>query len=416
MQTNRPDDSIVHVHRRRDGLKAASILERSRAGSRVLSAPTSVDINITNRCDLKCGFCSATPFHYATKEEELSLPELQMLFDAIEASGVFLVRIAGGEPLVREDLPEILRMLAGYSFGKVLLTNGLRLTPQVCEHLAAARFDAVAISVDSHLAHQHDQARGRAGAHARTLFNLPNLERCGLKFGAMTTVTSSNVVHMVEIADFLQRHGFRSVNFILLNASGLAAGTPGSFASFRVWSEQLLRLTNWIEDTRPAIAVRILPPHEDGVPYELYVPLRDAGRLDALRNVWKIDPQPRRRRELSCAAGHSQMTVYENGDVYGCDLMRDDPRWKAGNIRQQPLMNIWRESSAFRLLRGMAYPDLEGPCAACANQHCGGGCRASAANLTDSLFGSDINCGIHRNGSGDAADRHGHGHGATKGA
>jgi radical SAM protein with 4Fe4S-binding SPASM domain len=402
MDASRPTESPIRIYRNGEDAKVSSILERQKAEPK-FRAPTSVDINITNRCDLKCNFCSATPFHHASKKDELSLAELEILFDAIEENGVFLVRIAGGEPLVREDLPQILQLMQRYSFDRVLLTNGLRLSPDICDRLVKARFDSVSISVDSHIPHLHDQARGRDGAHAKTLANLANLRRAGLPFGAMTTVTASNVIHMVEIAAFLQSHGFRSVNFILLNASGLAIDSMSSFAGFGVWSEQFLRLTDWIKHTGPSIDVRILPPHEDSVPYELHIPLRNAGRLDDLRDVWRIHPGASAKREISCTAGQSQMTIYENGDVYGCDLMRDDPRWKAGNVRDQSMMDIWHNSPTFQLLRGMAYSDVEGSCSTCSNHHCGGGCRASAANLTGSLFGSDINCGMHRRDTSPAA-------------
>src|SRR5687767_263793 len=91
----------------------------------MLVAPMSVDINITNRCNLRCAFCSATPFHHTAKRDELSLAELRSLFDQIEDMGVFLVRLAGGEPLVRRDIKEILHDLAPRSFDKLILTNGV---------------------------------------------------------------------------------------------------------------------------------------------------------------------------------------------------------------------------------------------------------------------------------------------------
>jgi AdoMet-dependent heme synthase len=365
----------------------------------MLTAPMTVDINLTNRCNLRCDFCSATPFHHTDKHGELTLPELSSLFEQIDDMGVFLVRLAGGEPLVRSDIKEILADAGRRAFDKVVLTNGVFLDDEMVATLVDGGVGSVSISIDGPTAELHDAHRGVAGTFDRVMANLPRLQRAGLPFGAMSTVTAHNCDRMIDIVRFLDGRGFRGVNFILLNYSGMAREGGGHFSTYEQWRDGFLALTRYLATERPRLGVSILPPHEDPVPYELYVPLKEAGELHLLESVWGI-PLPRGgaapRDGIGCAAGKTQMTIFENGDVFGCELMRDFDGWRAGNVRRSTLQEIWDRSPVFQALRGMRKRDLDGACGACSLDICGGGCRASAYNQTFSTRGSDTNCHLHR--------------------
>jgi radical SAM protein with 4Fe4S-binding SPASM domain len=363
----------------------------------MLVAPMTVDINLTNRCNLRCAFCSATPFHHTTKTDELTLAEIVGLFDQIEDMGVFLVRLAGGEPLVRRDIIPILEDAGRRAFDTVVLTNGVFLAEPVVAAIRGAGINSLGISVDGPTAALHDAHRGVPGTFDTVMGNLERLRRHDVTYSAMTTVTSRNCGSLVEVVEFLDDRGFERVNFILLNFSGMARSAPDDFSGFPEWRAEFLRLTRHLAERRPRIGVSVLPPHEDPVPYEMYVPLRDAGELELLETVWGI---PYRdipaNAGIGCAAGKTQLTVFENGDVYGCELMRDADAWRAGSVRTMPLQDIWDTSAVFQQLRSMKKRDLTGKCGSCPLEVCGGGCRASAFNQTGSIVGSDTNCHLDR--------------------
>jgi radical SAM protein with 4Fe4S-binding SPASM domain len=361
----------------------------------VLAAPLTVDINVTNRCNLRCSFCSASPSHHSSRHEELTIKEISELFHELDRLGVFVVRIAGGEPLARSDFKDIVEEAGKHLFDTVLLTNALLLDDELISLLLNNRV-SVAVSIDGHTAQLHDAARGSPGSWARALGNVAKAQNAGLKVSAMTTVTSLNCSYLTPIATFLGERSFSAVNFILLNFSGQAR-TQGNFASWSQWSAAIVELSLFMERENPKIGVSVLPPHEDAVPYELLVPLREAGREDLLTSVWGIPREALSAKvhDIGCAAGRTQMTIFENGDVFGCELMRDFPALMAGSVRQQSISEIWRSSRTFAMLRNMRKSDLEGACSGCA-MPCGGGCRASAANKTASAYGSDTNCHLHR--------------------
>src|SRR5947209_568871 len=96
-----------------------------------LSAPLSLDINLTNRCNLTCSFCSATPFAHTAKEAELSTSEIAAVFDDAARMGIFVLRLGGGEPLLRDDIVEVFEASRAFRFDKLLMTNGLLLSKRV---------------------------------------------------------------------------------------------------------------------------------------------------------------------------------------------------------------------------------------------------------------------------------------------
>lgn len=243
----------------------------------------------------------------------------------------------------------------------------------------------------------HDAHRGVTGTFDTVMSNVERLARAGVLYTAMTTVTRRNCGSLVEIVKELDRRGFASVNFILLNLSGMARSTGGDFASWSEWKGAFLDLTHFLAERRLRIAVSVVPPHEDPLPYEMYVPLRDTGELHLLPEVWGLPSRaPTPATDIGCAAGKTQLTIFENGDVFGCELMRDFNGWKAGNIREQSVEAIWSGSPAFARLRAMRKSDLDGACGVCSLEVCGGGCRASAYNSTAMIHGSDSNCHLGR--------------------
>lgn len=362
----------------------------------MLRTPLTVDINLTNRCNYDCSFCSATPFHHSSRRDELTLDEVVSIFDQLDRMGVFLVRLAGGEPFARRDILGIIEACSNRVFESLILTNGSLLNERAAGAMVAAGMKSVAISVDGPDPALHDRMRGREGSYATLLSKLPILRAAGLSYGAMTTVTGANCSRLVEIVKSLDGLGFDSVNFILLNFSGRARD-KAMFSTWSQWSEAFVALSEFISAERPDIKVSVLPPHEDAQPYELWAPLKAAGRLNLLEEVWNVPAHVSVDGPiaLGCAAGKTQMTIFENGDVFGCELMRDFSGFNAGNVRTRSLQAIWDESPVFNQLRGLHKSDLVGHCQGCPLP-CGGGCRASAANMTGSMTGSDENCHMSR--------------------
>jgi GTP 3',8-cyclase len=112
-------------------------------------------VSLTDRCNLRCRYCMPReifgPDHaFLPRDELLSFEELTRVLTAFVDLGVSKLRLTGGEPLLRRDLPDLIEMLAPLDgvADLALTTNGI-LLPRLAERLAAAGLRRVTISLDA---------------------------------------------------------------------------------------------------------------------------------------------------------------------------------------------------------------------------------------------------------------------------
>ncbi len=117
---------------------------------------------VTYRCNFRCRFC-----HYWSEplglEPEPSVDEYARAARKLAGLGTLLISLAGGEPLLRHDIPELVAAIGRYHF-TFLTTNGWFVTPQIADDLMAAGLWGASISIDYADPARHDERRGAPGA------------------------------------------------------------------------------------------------------------------------------------------------------------------------------------------------------------------------------------------------------------
>ena len=111
-------------------------------------------LSVTDRCNFRCPYCMPRevfgPHHaFLPRSEILTFEELQRLTRIFHRLGVRKVRLTGGEPLLRHDLPELVKMLAGIDGLDLAMTTNGTLLAKHAEALAAAGLGRVTVSLDS---------------------------------------------------------------------------------------------------------------------------------------------------------------------------------------------------------------------------------------------------------------------------
>jgi GTP 3',8-cyclase len=108
-------------------------------------------LSVTDRCNLRCAYCMPEQeYVWLPREDLLRFEEISRLVDVFLSLGVDKVRLTGGEPLLRRDLPALVRMLADKSELKdlALTTNGVLLADQA-EELKTSGLGRVTVSLDT---------------------------------------------------------------------------------------------------------------------------------------------------------------------------------------------------------------------------------------------------------------------------
>jgi cyclic pyranopterin phosphate synthase len=167
-------------------------------------------ISVTDRCDFRCVYCMPEDTRFVPRAEILALEELLALGRAFVALGVRRIRITGGEPLVRRDLPWLLERLARLPGldELTLTTNGSRLA-ELAGALAAAGVGRLNVSLDS-LRPERFAAITRVGKLERVLAGLEAARAAGFARIRINAVIlkGRNEDEVLDLVDFARAQGF----------------------------------------------------------------------------------------------------------------------------------------------------------------------------------------------------------------
>jgi MoaA/NifB/PqqE/SkfB family radical SAM enzyme len=308
------------------------------AGSVLAGRTFNVLLQVTNRCNMQCSFCDFWP-NGAAPRQELSLDELRRLAADIAALGRAIVSIEGGEPCVRPDLVDIVRLFAADHL-PILYTNGWYVTPELARALFEAGLTQVGVSIDYPDA-RHDVKRGLPGAAERAWSAVDALREAaphrGKQVHVMTVLMRDNALDVEDMLRLSAAHGVGHVVTLLS-----------------------------LEGHRRGKGVDALP--EPGIGRELtalwrrYPHWRFFGEY-----VERLDDFLSGGEMPTCRAGQQTLNVDHLGNVSVCIEWIDRP---VGNLREQPFPELHE-----RLLA------QEREVAAC--QRCWTACRGFAQMLGD---------------------------------
>lgn len=304
----------------------------------------------TLRCNLNCVHCGSAcgteplPGELTTAEIDDALADVSRRTDPAK---VMLVA-SGGEPLVREDMIEVMGRAArrGHPWGMV--TNGLLVDDAKVEELEKAGMRTVAVSIDGSEEH-HDVVRLRKGAYRRAVDGLRRLNssRYFSIVEVITTLNRYNAADLPDVLAMIEDLGVRYWRIGSVAPIGRAKENPDVLPT----GEQLEAALKFIAKQR-----------------------RRKMKLDVSYGCegWlgeRFEPRVRKHR-FACWAGIRTGSILANGDIASCP---DIPRgWLTqGNVRRDAFMDVWENRfQAFRDRRWMKVGD----CAACESWRvCGGG-------------------------------------------
>jgi GTP 3',8-cyclase len=138
-------------------------------------------ISVTDKCNLRCVYCM--PLHgmpWMRRDELLTYEEIERIVRTMAGMGLRRVRITGGEPLVRRDLPELARMIAAVpGIEDLSLSTNAVLLDEQAEALREAGVRRVNVSLDSLRADRVDDIARRPGSFPRIMAGFDAAERVG---------------------------------------------------------------------------------------------------------------------------------------------------------------------------------------------------------------------------------------------
>ncbi len=188
-------------------------------------------ISVTDRCNLRCAYCMPEEnYTWLPRREILDFEEIRRLAGVFRSLGIDAIRLTGGEPLLRRDLPRLVAMLASLEGIRdlALTTNGLRLA-EAAPDLAAAGLHRVTVSLDTLQPERFRRLARREGLD-RVLAGLEAAAAAGLRPLKINTVVlrDENDDEIPALLDLAGRLGaeLRFIEYMDVGgASGWSAAT-----------------------------------------------------------------------------------------------------------------------------------------------------------------------------------------------
>jgi GTP 3',8-cyclase len=165
-------------------------------------------LSVTDRCNLRCQYCMPEEeYVWLPREDLLTFEEIRELVDIFSELGVEKVRLTGGEPLLRKDLPTLVSMLAGSPRinDLAMTTNGVLLTEQA-RALYEAGLHRVTISLDT-LRPERFKRLTRRDSHAKVLNGIQAVRRVGFSGLKLDTVVirGTNEDELIDLIEYGKR-------------------------------------------------------------------------------------------------------------------------------------------------------------------------------------------------------------------
>jgi cyclic pyranopterin phosphate synthase len=161
-------------------------------------------ISVTDRCNLRCQYCMPEEhYEWLPRQEILQFEEISALVDVFLDLGVEKIRLTGGEPLLRRDLPGLVGQLAGKADVRDLAvtTNGILLAEQAAS-LQQAGLHRVTVSLDTLRAERFKRLTRREGLE-QVLAGIAAVPRAGFTGTKLDTVVMRGV-NDDELADLIE--------------------------------------------------------------------------------------------------------------------------------------------------------------------------------------------------------------------
>jgi MoaA/NifB/PqqE/SkfB family radical SAM enzyme len=284
------------------------------------NVPGIVNIAVTHQCRYHCWHCSASP----KNGEDLPLETIIDAIQKFQDMGTYLFSITGGEPLLREDLVEIIASIDDRS-SVFVFTSGYGLTQEKALELKKAGLFGVMLSLDHYNPEIHDNLRGYDGAYDNFINGVKNAQRAHLYVG-LSCVITKEILKNSEQWKMLETAQNLSVQEIMM-FEPTPVGELFNDDTCVLSAEERKQLVDFHKQINKNIK------------YKKYPKL-------------SVFPYYESEEFMGCTAGYSLVYVDADGNLRPCDFTP----LLFGNIQQKPIEDLWlKMNQAFHKPRACCF-------------------------------------------------------------
>ena len=340
--------------------------------------------NMTRRCNLKCVHCYSSSRNIPYKNE-LTTAEGKKLISDLAAFRCPVILFSGGEPLMREDLPDLAWFAVDRGMRAVISTNGTLLTKKAVNILKKTGISYIGVSLDG-MEKTHDRFRGVEGAFQMTMKGIRTCLEEGIKVGVRLTIHRKNFSDIPSIFNLIEQENIPRACFYHLVYSGRGSALIDedlSHGEARHVIDGIMERTRDLFDRGKPKEILTVDNHADGPYVYMRMLKEDPLRAQEVMSLLLVNEGNSSGSGIGC--------VSWDGEVHA------DQFWRGisfGNVRKRPFSEIWMDTSNELMSKlKNKKKHVKGKCAACRwLDICGGNFRARAEAVTGDIWAPDPAC------------------------
>lgn len=314
---------------------------------------------LTLRCNMSCLHCGSRAGD--ARKDELTTDELFKMADDLAELGGQAFTLSGGEPLLRKEWPQLARRLVDHGMRVNMISNGFSFREKTLDLALESGLANMAFSVDGD-APIHEKIRNKPGSFKRVMEAIDICVKNDYPVSVVSHVTNANLYKLDDMAQMLIDKGVKMWQVQGGFDFGNLSDHPDLILEPKDLEIFIPKLVELMEKHKGVL--RIDPADDVGYFTEEDKVLRANSELG---DYW-----------MGCQAGLSVIGIEANGNIKGCLSMQADD-FIEGNVREEPLRDIWFKEGNFSYTRNFNVENLGGFCRECAyNQLCRAGCSWNA--------------------------------------
>jgi PqqA peptide cyclase len=339
------------------------------SGAAPLPRPYTLVAELTYRCPLACAYCSnplelgAPAAAHGGDNPELETDEWRRVFAQAAALGVLQINLTGGEPLVRDDLEELIAAARAHDLYINLITSGIPADGARLERLAAAGLDSVQFSVQDTDPTGAVWIAGR-DALAGKLAMAAAARALGMPITLNVVLHRGNIARTADFIALAERLGVERIELANTQYLGWALANRDALLPSRAALAEARAIAEAARE-------------------------RLRGRIEVLF----VRPDYYADRPRACMDGWARryIVVTPHGTALPCHQAGSIRALQFGSVRDSSLDALWTSSPAFVAFRGEGW--MPEPCRTCDERDLDfGGCRCQALALVGDAAATDPAC------------------------
>lgn len=339
---------------------------------KVMRTPRSVDLDITNRCNLRCKYC----YHFSSPgdvSEDLPKAEWLEFFEELNRCAVMNVTLAGGEPFFRKDLRDLIEGIVGNRMRFNILSNGTLITDDMAEFLSSTgRCDGVQVSIDGSKPETHDACRGK-GNFRKAVEGIKSLQKYNLPVQVRVTIHTYNVTDLERVAA------------LLLGELGLSGFSTNAASYMGLCKQNVAEVGLSVQDRTLAmdILLKLNRRYSNRISAQAG-PLAEATTWTEMELARQNGKKhiPMRGNLTACGCVMDKIAVRADGMIVPCTMLS---HIELGRINKDGFKDIWQnhpDMQNIRERRNIPLSDFEF-CQGCKYiNYCTGNCPGLAFTIT----------------------------------